>query len=74
MWFYLVFFGNYKPIDIVNQIKHLCLFIINFKGRVPGATPKECGNYSDQDLSSAKLVMRKYLAELKANNRIKYPN
>ena len=40
------------------------LHIIDFEGEIPGAAPKDCGNWSMQDLSAAKAEARKYLEEV----------
>lgn len=70
--FYLVMFGLLEPIDIYDLIISLCDFIINFEGEIPGATPIECGNYSEQNLSMAKYYINKYKKELIENKRFIY--
>ena len=70
--FYLVMFGFLEPIDIYDLIISLCDFIINFEGEIPGATPIECGNYSEQNLSMAKYYINKYKKELIENKRFIY--
>jgi S-ribosylhomocysteine lyase len=40
-------------------------YIVKFKGNIPGATPEECGNYSDQDLATAQMRSEQYLELLK---------
>jgi S-ribosylhomocysteine lyase LuxS involved in autoinducer biosynthesis len=39
-------------------------FIRDFKGEVPGASPKDCGNYLDMNLSMANYLGKKYLDEV----------
>lgn len=70
--FYLLMFGRRTPEEILPLIENLCDFIINFEGDIPGATPKECGNYSEQNLINAKYYIKKYKNELK-NRRFTYP-
>ena len=70
--FYLVMFGLLESIDIYDLIISLCDFIINFEGEIPGATPIECGNYSEQNLSMAKYYINKYKKELIENKRFIY--
>ena len=70
--FYLVMFGLLESIDIYGLIISLCDFIINFEGEIPGATPIECGNYSEQNLSMAKYYINKYKKELIENKRFIY--
>ena len=48
-------------------------FIVNFEGDIPGATPVECGNYSEQDLVNAKLYAKEYLARLTSEKNFIYP-
>ena len=59
--FYMILHGDYKSEDIVDLMKELFTFIVNFEGDIPGATPIECGNYSDQNLNIAKYWARRYL-------------
>ena len=70
--FYLVMFGLLESSDIYDLIISLCDFIINFEGEIPGATPIECGNYSEQNLSMAKYYINKYKKELIENKRFIY--
>lgn len=74
--FYLILAGRYESRDIVPLIKEMYTFIASFEGEIPGAAPKDCGNYLDQNLSMAKYVSRKYLAEVLENiteERLIYP-
>ena len=36
-------------------------FIRDFQGQVPGADPRDCGNYLDMNLGMAKYLAGKYL-------------
>lgn len=36
-------------------------FIRDFTGEVPGASPKDCGNYLDMNLGMANLLAGRYL-------------
>ena len=38
-------------------------FISDFEGDVPGATPRDCGNYLDMNLPLAKYIAKRYLEE-----------
>jgi S-ribosylhomocysteine lyase len=42
-------------------------FIVNYEGNIPGASPIECGNYLDLNLSMAKFYANKYLNEVLNN-------
>ena len=52
-------------------------FIRDFEGEVPGASPKDCGNYLDMNLPMAKYLARKYLDEVLydiSQERLVYPD
>lgn len=61
--FYLVVFGDYSAADIAPLVQQLFAFAKDFRGEIPGATPKECGNYHDSDLAQAQWWARRYLTE-----------
>lgn len=61
---YIVLFGDLISEDIFETVISMCDFIINFEGDIPGATPSECGNYSEQNLNMAKYYMAKYKKDL----------
>lgn len=68
--FYLILKGK---ADLENTRKYLieCMnFIISFEGKVPGASPIECGNYLDLNLDMAKYHAKKYLEVLENANTI----
>lgn len=72
--FYLILAGNYTPTDILPQVKEMLQFVIDFNGEIFGATPIECGNYSDQNLNGAKEFANKYLNSLTNELCTEYPN
>ena len=39
-------------------------YVASFNGEVPGATSRDCGNYSFMDLAEAKRNARRYLDEV----------
>lgn len=45
--------GDLKSEDIVELMQETFRFIANFEGEVPGAAPKDCGNYLLHDLPMA---------------------
>lgn len=61
---YLLLSGNLESRDIVPLIRETMDFVAGFEGEVPGATPRDCGNYSFMDLAEAKKAARKYLDEV----------
>ncbi len=62
--FYLLLAGDYESADIVNLLIEMYEFIRDYEGEVPGATPKDCGNYLDISLPMAKWLSRRYLDEV----------
>lgn len=69
--FYLLLFGSLTPEDIYAETLSLCDFILAYEGEIPGASPAECGNYSEQDLSAAKHYIARYKKAL-AERRFSY--
>lgn len=58
--FYLLMFGDLASRDVFNLVTNMCDFIISYEGKIPGATPIECGNYSEQNLNMAKYYISEY--------------
>ena len=61
---YLLINGDYESKDIVPLMIETCEFIRDFEGEIPGATPKDCGNYLDMNLGMAKYLAKKYLDDV----------
>lgn len=59
--FYLLLAGNLTSRDIVPLMVELFEFIRYFKGEVPGASARDCGNYLDINLPMANLLAARYL-------------
>lgn len=73
--FYLLLAGDLTSQEVLPLVKDCFRFIADFKGEVPGATAKDCGNYLDMNLPMANYWGRKY-AELLENapkSRLVYP-
>ena len=62
--FYLLLCGDFESVDIVPLMVEMFEFIRDFEGEIPGAQPKDCGNYLDMNLPMAKYLARKYLDEV----------
>ena len=62
--FYLLLAGDLSSKDIVPLMVEMFEFIRDYKGEVPGASPKDCGNYLDMNLSMANYLGKKYLDEV----------
>lgn len=60
--FYLILAGDYESSDILMLLKEMFAFIRDFEGKIPGASPEECGNYLDLNLPMAKYVAERYLS------------
>ncbi len=74
--FYLLLAGDYESKDIVERMVSMFEFIRDFKGEVPGASPKDCGNYLDMNLGMANYLAKKYLDEVLYHieeSRLVYP-
>ena len=59
--FYLLLAGDYESKDIVPLMAEMFEFIKDFKGEVPGASAKDCGNYLDMNLGMANYLAKRYL-------------
>lgn len=73
---YLIVAGCYSPADILPLMRETFSFIADFEGEIPGATPRDCGNYSFMDLDEARRQARRYLDEVLANPKaenLNYP-
>ena len=62
--FYLILAGSYESKDIVPLVTEMFTFIRDFHDEVPGASPKDCGNYLDMNLPMAKYLAGKFLDEV----------
>ena len=74
--FYLILAGDLSSRDVLPLIISTFEFIRDFKGDVPGASAKDCGNYLDNNLTLAKLYMKKFKEEVLDNpvpERLNYP-
>ncbi len=71
--FYIIMFGTLEPQDIFNLVTDMCQFILDFEGEIPGASPIECGNFSEQNLDMAKFYIKRYLSDLSEHKRFSYP-
>ena len=60
---YVIFAGDLEARDIVSGITRMFEFIRDFRGAIPGAAPRDCGNYLDQNLGMANWLAKRYLDE-----------
>lgn len=59
--FYLLLAGDLTSKEIVPLMIEMFEFIRDFNGEVPGASPKDCGNYLDMNLPMANYLAKRYL-------------
>ena len=74
--FYLLLAGDHDSRSIVPLITEMFEFIRDFKGDVPGASAKDCGNYLDMNLGMANWLAKRYLDQVLTNiseERLVYP-
>ena len=74
--FYLLLAGDYESSDIVNLMIEMYEFIRDYEGEIPGASPRDCGNYLDMNLPMAKYLAGRYLKEVLegiTEERLAYP-
>ena len=74
--FYLILAGDYKSEDIVDLMISMFEFIRHYHDPIPGANPRECGNYQDMNLNMANYLAEKFLKEVLYNigeDRLNYP-
>ena len=65
---YLLLQGDYTSKEIYPLVKDTFRFIADYEGEMPGATPRDCGNYLLMNLPEAKIVARRYLNILNSEN------
>ena len=73
--FYLLMAGNLSSRDVLGLVLDCFRFIRDFRGEIPGASAKDCGNYLDMNLPMANYWGAKYSALLEAidDTRLVYP-
>jgi S-ribosylhomocysteine lyase len=73
--------GNYllvKGTPTPNEIRLLMIdtfdYIFKFEGQIPGASPRDCGNYLLMSLPEAKMAAQNYLEVLRSEDcPLEYP-
>ena len=73
--FYLILAGDLNSRDVLELVKDCFRFVRDFRGEVPGASAKDCGNYLDMNLPMANYWGAKYAALLENadDTRLVYP-
>lgn len=73
--FYLLLAGDYSSRNVLPLVTECFRFIRDYRGQVPGASPKDCGNYLDMNLPMANYWGAKYVGVLENadETRLNYP-
>lgn len=73
--FYLLLAGDYSSRDVLPLVTECFRFIRDYRDAVPGASPKDCGNYLDMNLPMANYWGAKYVGVLEDadETRLNYP-
>ena len=74
--FYLLLAGDLTSKEIVPLMIEMFEFIRDFKDEVPGASPKDCGNYLDMNLPMANYLAQRSLDNVLSHiddSRLVYP-
>lgn len=74
--FYVILAGDLVPEDILPLLNEMADFILNYEGEIPGYSPRDCGNYLDNNLELAKYYTKKFKEEVLDNptkERLVYP-
>lgn len=74
--FYVIFAGDLQSEDILDVLREMAEYVLNYEGEIPGYSPRDCGNYLDNNLTLAKYYMKKYKTEVldsPVKERLVYP-
>ena len=72
---YLLMKGDLTSREILPLVRDCFRFIADYRGEVPGASAKDCGNYLDMNLPMANYWGKRYasLLENPEESRLVYP-
>ncbi len=73
---YMILRGDLASSDAYLAVRDMMKWIIGFKGEIPGAAAKDCGNWRDHNLEMAQWEAKKFLAEVLDNPKpenLNYP-
>ena len=73
--FYLLIWGDCTSRDILPLLRQCFGFIRDYRGEIPGASAKDCGNYLDMNLPMANYWGNRYAALMEniTDDRMVYP-
>ncbi len=61
---YLLIRGDYESRDILDLMRRTFRFVADYEGEIPGAAPRDCGNWLLHDLPMARFEARRYVEEV----------
>ncbi|MCI9285332.1 MAG: S-ribosylhomocysteine lyase [Muribaculaceae bacterium] len=74
---YLLVQGDLTSADILPLVRETMEFVAGYDGDIPGATPRDCGNWSFMDADGARRAARRYADEILSNpatDNLVYPS
>jgi len=74
--FYFIVKGDREPADVLPLLQETYAYMATYEGELPGATPRDCGNYLMQNLPMARYESSKFLHEVLEHmtpDRMEYP-
>ena len=73
--FYLLLAGDLTAPEVLPLVTECFRFVRDYRGEVPGASAKDCGNYLDMNLPMAIYWGRRYVSLLETitPDRLTYP-
>ena len=73
--FYLLLAGELSAREVLPLVTDCFRFIRDYRDAVPGASPRDCGNYLDMNLSMANYLADRYVRVLEqiTPERLTYP-
>ena len=73
--FYLLLAGDLTAPEVLPLVTDCFRFVRDYRGEVPGASAKDCGNYLDMNLPMANYWGRRYVSLLEtiSPDRLTYP-
>ena len=73
--FYLLLAGDLTAPEVLPLVTDCFRFVRDYRGEVPGASAKDCGNYLDMNLSMANYWGKRYVSLLEhiTADRLTYP-
>jgi len=60
---YFVVQGEYSTREIAQVMEAMFTFIAEYEGDIPGATARDCGNYTFNDPEGARRLAKRYVSQ-----------